>query len=193
MRVSRPRIEGRAPIAVAGLLAVPIFFAALLAASLAYDRPHVVRGRESPPTTATEAAVWGLALVAPAILVVVGLAALPFRRVGVYVSVAAAIVLCVLLPLRLDAWIARHGRRFPLGMDYLKDNDPANTSSRGEWEHAAKETVLSLTHWTIGLAVGAAVVAALVHLRRKPRAPVPPPPEVVGAPSTSLPPVAGDR
>src|SRR5205823_13681539 len=102
-----------------------------------------------------------------------GLLALPVRRLGVFVPLAGACALCLLLPIRLDTWVARHTRRFPLGLDYVKDNDPSNTSSRGEWEHAAKETVLGITHWTLVLVGLAAVISILVLLRRRERAPFP--------------------
>ena len=179
-------VQSRAPLAVAGFFAVPVFFAALMASSLAADRPRIALGKEHPPSSGTEAKVWGLALIAPAILLAVGTLALPLRRLGVYLSLAAALAFCLLLPIRLDSWSTRHARRFPLGMDYLKDSDPSNTSSRGEWEDAAKDTVLGITHWTIVLIGAAVVLAVLLQLRR--RAPVPaPPPEGVHAPDVTPP------
>jgi hypothetical protein len=181
------RVRSRAPLAIAGFFAVPVFFASLMAASLAADHPHIVLGKEHPSASGREAVVWGLALIAPAILVAIGALALALGRAGVYVALAASLAFCLLLPIRLDAWSARHERRFPLGMDYLKDSDPSNTSSRGEWEHAARDTVLSITHWTIVLIAVSTLVALFVHLRRRKAAPVGPPPEVVGVPDTTPP------
>ena len=57
--------------------------------------------------------------------------------------------------------------RYPQGIDFVRDSDPSNLSSRGEWEHAAQSTVTSITHWTLGLAIGAIVVAVLLELRRR--------------------------
>jgi hypothetical protein len=98
----------------------------------------------------------------------------------------AAIVACLLAPGRADGYIARHEARFPDGMDFVKDNTTGNASSRGDWEHAAKDAVVSMSHWTLVLALLALVVALLVLWRR----PQPPVLEstgidpIVGAPET---------
>jgi small-conductance mechanosensitive channel len=160
-------VETKAPVAVAGLIAVPVFVAALLASSLAIDRPHVIAGHEHPPTDATEAKIWLAALIAPAIVLAAGLVGLVLRRSGVYLTAVTAVIVCILLPHVSHGWIARHTHRFPLGVDLIKDSDPSNLSSRGEWEHAAQETISSITHWTLGLAVGAIVVAVLLEVRRR--------------------------
>ena len=189
----RPHVEGRAPLVIAALFSVPIFMMNLLVASLAVDRPRVVGAVEHSPTDSTEAKVWAVALIAPAILLAVGLLALPFGRLGTYAVFATAIVFCALMPSTAHGYIVGHARRFPLGMDYLKDSDPSNTSSSGEWEHAAHDSITSMAHWTIALAVLAVVVMAFVHVRRRRARPVPPPPEaVVGVPETSPMP-ASDR
>jgi hypothetical protein len=189
----RLRPPTRAPLAVAGLAAFPLFFAALLCVSLAIERPHrfqwrSARGRlieiDHPTTSAAEAKIWALALVIPAILVLVGFAASFWRRGGVYVVAAAIVVLAVALPHRIDRWTAHHTQRFPYGMDLFPDNVPSSTIARGEWESEARDMVLSLTHWTIGLAGAAAAIVALTALRRRlgpvPPAPEPPPPVVTG-------------
>ncbi len=180
------RDRNRAPLAVAALLSFPLFFAALMAASLDVEKPAL-----SQTTTAagkvvthyhnaaagTEAKIWGLALVVPAILLAIGLAAMFWRRGGTYVVAAAAVALAVVLPDRLDVWARRHTTRFPLGVDLVPDSDPSDLSSRGEWEHNARETAFSLAHWTIGLAVAAVAVAtalALLRRRRGARPPLPP-------------------
>jgi hypothetical protein len=201
--VRRLRLPARAPVAVAGLLSLPLFFAALLAVSLAIERPHRFQWRSAKgrlieidhaPTSGVEAKIWGLALVVPAALVAVGLAASFWRRGGIYVSCAAGLAAALLLPIRLDRWTEHHSKRFPFGMDLYPDSSVSSTLARGEWEANARETVLSLTHWTIGLALAVAAVAALAELRRRLRprpAPVGPPPVVMtGEPEVS-PAVAG--
>ena len=182
----RPHVEGRAPLVIAALFSVPIFMMNLLVASLAVDRPHVVAGTEHPPTDSTEAKVWAVAVIAPAILLAVGLLALPLGRLGSYVVFATAIVFCALMPSTAHGYMAGHARRFPLGLDYLKDSDPSNTSSSGEWERAAHDSITSMAHWTIALAALAVAVMAVVHVRGRRGRPVPPPPEaVVGVPETT--------
>jgi hypothetical protein len=193
----------RAPLAIAALLSLPLYFAALLAASLAIERPHRFQWRSAkgrlieidhPPTSSVEAKIWGLALVVPAGLLAVGLAASLWRRGGIYVACAAGLVAALLLPIRLDRWTAHHSKRFPFGMDLYPDSSVSSTLARGEWEGNARETVLSLTHWTIGLALTVAAVAAFVELRRRlaPRpAPVGPPPFVATGEAEVSPTVAG--
>ncbi len=157
----------KAPLAVAGLLAAPLFFAALMCSSLAYDRPEVSGRTEHPPSTKTEATIWALALIPPAIVLLAGILALPLRRYGLHVAAIAGIVVALLLPVRLDTWVARHEQRFPEGIDLVWDGSSSNASSKGEWEHSAKITVLGLTHWTIAIAVAAMVVAGIVEVRRR--------------------------
>ena len=52
------------------------------------------------------------------------------------------------------------------------DRNPASSLQRGEWEHDAADTVRSLVHYTIGLAVTAALIATYLVVRRR-RAPAP--------------------
>jgi len=192
------RGKSKAPVALAAILSFPLFLAALMASSLAVDEPRVLHRLRhgkvvlhyEQSSNATEAKIWLLALVPVAIMLAVGLLATLWRRGGAYVVSAAAITLSLLLPHRLDTWAARHTRRFPIGVDLIKDSDPSNLSSRGEWESSARDTVLSLTHWTIGIAVGAVLVlAGLALLRRlRPRQAfvvAPPPPVVTGEPEVS--------
>jgi hypothetical protein len=167
-----PHAETKAPLAVAALIAVPVFFACLLASSLAIDRPRLdLRGHEFPGTSGTEAKVWLAALIGPAIVMAVGIAALALRRHGVYPAAAAGIVVSLVLPSLSDGWIARHSARFPLGIDFVKDSDPSNYLNRGEWEQSAQHTITSITDWTLGLCIGAIAVAALLEIRRRRTAP----------------------
>ena len=191
------RRGSKAPLGLAALLSITLFFATLMASSLAIDRPRVVHRLRhgkvvlhyEQSSNATEAKIWALALVPVAILLLVGLAASLWRRGGAYVVAAAAIAISLFLPRDLNAWTARHTRRFPLGVDLIKDSDPSNLTSRGEWEGTARDTVISLAHWTIGIAIGAVViVAALALLRRlSPRQAfiAAPPPVVTGEPEVS--------
>jgi hypothetical protein len=160
-------MRSKASLAVAGLIGVPLYFAALMASSLALDKPHVIGRHEFPGTSGTEAKVWLAALIAPAIVLAAGAVGLGLRRHGIYVAAVAGIVICALLPGLSHGWIARHERRFPLGIDFIPDSDSSNLSSRGEWEHAAQATITSIAHWTLGLAIGVIVVGALLELRRR--------------------------
>jgi len=171
----------KAPLAVAGLISVPLYFAALMASSLALDEPHVVGKKEFPSTGATEAKVWLAALIAPAIMVAAGLVGILLRRFGIYLVSAVGIAVCLVLPHLSSSWIAGHEERFPQGIDFIPDNSTSNLSSRGEWEAAAQKTVESITHWTLGLAIGAVVVALILEWRRRrgETLPVPPPPPAV--------------
>lgn len=201
----RPRLPTVAPLAVSALLSFPLFFAALLAVSLAIERPHRFQWRSAegrlieidhPPLGSTEAKIWALALVVPAALLAVGLAASFWRRGGIYVACAAGLAGALLLPLRLDRWTEHHSRRFPFGMDLYPDTSISSTLARGEWEGHARETILSLTHWEIGLALAVAAVAALVELRRRRAGPRPvltePPPVVVTGEAEASPVVAAE-
>jgi energy-converting hydrogenase Eha subunit A len=165
--VKRLRIESKAALGLAGLLSFPLYIAALMASSLALDRPRLVGAKEFPTSSSTEAKIWLAALIAPAIVLAVGALALPFKRVGVYVTALTGIAICLVLPHVSHGWIGRHERRFPFGMDFLRDSNVSNLSSHGEWEKAAQETVASITHWTLGLAVGAIVIALLLEWRRR--------------------------
>jgi hypothetical protein len=177
----RLRIAGRAPLAVAAFLAIPLFFASLLAFSLALERTHREHGALAGTTSTLEAKIWAVALVPSLAVVVVGVIAMVSRH-GLYASAAAAIAAALLVTAPLDTWAARHTRRFPRGEDLIAANDPSNHLDRGQWEGQAKEAALSLAHWTIALAAAAALIALALEVRRR-RGPVrpvpPPPPEVV--------------
>ena len=190
MRWLRRHAERRAPFVVAALFAVPIFLMNLLTASLAVDTPRLLAGgKEASSSAGTEAKVWLVALIAPAILLAIGALAVPLGRYGVYAAIGAAIVMCALMPSVSNSYADDHARRFPQGLDYIVDTSPSNASSRGEWEHAAHESIVGMAEWTLVL-VGLALAAALfVHVRGRRGAPVPPPPAVAGVGETS--PVVG--
>jgi len=193
------RGRGRAPLAVAGLLSFPLFFAALMAASLAVERPALsyttnaagkVVTHYHDASAGTEAKIWALAIVMPAILQLVGVAAMVWRRGGVYLVCLTAIALAVVLPDRLDEWARRHTARFPQGIDLVQDSDPSDLSSHGEWEANARETAVSLAHWTIGLALGAVALAIALAVLRRRRGARPPRPPVEALTTGGAPQVA---
>ena len=191
------RRGSKAPLGLAGLLSITLFFAGLMASSLAIDRPRVVQRLRhgkvvlhyEQSSNATEAKIWLLALAPVGILLAVAILAMLWRRGGLYVVSGAAIAISLLLPRDLDAWTARHTRRFPLGVDLIKDSSASNLASRGEWELNARDTVISLAHWTIGIAIAAVVIVACLALVRRlsPRQAfiAAPPPVVTGEPEVS--------
>jgi hypothetical protein len=164
---SRLHVDTKAPLIVGGLIGFPLYFAALLASSLKLDAPRIVRHHEVPASAALEGKIWAAALIAPAILVGVGLVCLLLRRWGIYPVAVVGIVVCLVLPGISHRWIAGHTARFPLGVDLVKDSDPSNLASRGEWEKSAQTTIVSITHWTLGLCIGVFVIGALVEWRRR--------------------------
>ena len=191
------RRGSKGPLGLAGLLSITLYFAALMASSLAVDEPRVfhrlrhgkVRLHYEQSSNATEAKIWLLALIPAGILLAVAILATLWRRGGLYVVSGASIAISLLLPHRLDAWTARHTQRFPLGVDLIPDKDPSSLAAQGEWEQNARDTVISLTHWTIGIAIGAVVIvlglALLRRLRPRQAFIAAPPPVVTGEPEVS--------
>ena len=171
----------KAPVGLAGFLALPIFFASLMAFSLAIEKARVVEWKHGTgiariwhePTGSNEAKIWLLALVPPLLLVLVAFVAAHFPY-ALYVTCAAACIDALVLTVRLHRWEAHHTARFAYGRDLLADQTTSSSLSRGEWEHDAAETVRSLVHYTIGLALAAAAIATflVVRRRRAPRSPV---------------------
>ncbi len=189
----------KAPLGLAGFLALPLFFASLMAASLALEKPRVIEWSRPAGRIArtyhnasgsTEARIWLFALVAPLLLVLAGWLA-SFVPYGVYLTCVAAVVDGLALTLRLHRWQVHHTARFPNGEDLLPDSTTSSSLARGEWEKDAADTVRSLVHYTIGLAIVAALIALyLAHRRRRQVrvAPLRPGTEVQqtgGAPTTS--------
>ena len=183
----RVRLVGKAPLALAGFLALPLFFSSLMCVSLAIDKPQrfewmrrgkLIRVDHGTPT-GLEAKIWLLALVPPLLLVLIGLGASTWRR-GIYVVALAAIVIPFATTHRLDRWTAHHTARYPLGVDLIAPSSSSDALLQGEWEQSAKHTALQLAHWTMILAGAGAAFAAFSELRRrrgKRPIPVPPPPE----------------
>ncbi len=186
----------KAPLALAGFFAIPLFFAALMAVSLAIEKPRVVEwsrpgGRLAriyhDPAGSLELKIWLLAVVPPLLLVAAGYLA-SFLRRGVYISCACAIVGGLALTARLATWERHHTSRFPNGEDLYPDNSTSSLVNRGQWEHDAAQTVHSLVDYAIALAVAAAAIALFLEVRRR-RGPVATGPSELqqtgGAPTTS--------
>jgi hypothetical protein len=198
---ARLREAPRAPLAIAGLISVPLFFCSLMGASLALEKAHTYQWRSGgrllttwhSPTTGTEARIWIWALVPSLLLLAVGLGAMLIPY-GFYVVCAAAIVDSLAVTHRLDRWAAHHTARYPNGVDLIpKSNAASDKIAPGEWEAKARETALSLQHYTIAIAIAAAVVVTLLAVRRRwfgrRPAPAPPPLEGVHAPDATVPPL----
>jgi hypothetical protein len=165
----------KAPLALAGFLALPFFFASLMATSLAIEkaqafewtrRGRLIRVYHEPPA-GLEAKIWLLSLVPPLLLVLVGIGASHLRRSGIYVVALAAIIGALLLTVRLDTWERHHTARFPFGEDLYPDTSTSSLTAQGQWEHMAAHTVESLVTYTVVLAVLAIAIAATLAWRRR--------------------------
>lgn len=169
----------RAPVALGAFFALPIFFGSLMAVSLAIESPREIAWKRAgghlartfhDPTGTNEWHIWLLALVLPVLLVLWSLVAsyLPF---AIYLTCIGACVEAVAMTQRLHRWQVHHTARFPYGEDNIPDFSNSSLYARGEWEHDAVQTVRSFAHYTIGLAIAAAVITLALSLRRR-RSPV---------------------
>jgi hypothetical protein len=179
------RIRSKAPVAVAGILAVPLFFVGLMAFSLRFDKPseHVTRAGRTvlgDPTKGTLATIYGLALLVAAAVVIIGLLASLLRtRLATVIPAIASIVASILLMVPLGTWAAAHTARYPYGTDNIRDLNPQNLMHRAEWEQNAKKTADEIAWVTIGMSIAAIVLTAALEIRRRrgiEGPPVPPPP-----------------
>ena len=165
----------KAPLALAAFLALPVFFASLMASSLALEKPRVVEWSRPHghlarifhvPSSSNEVRIWLFALVPPLVLVLAGWIA-SFFPYSLYLTCGAAIVDGLALFLRLHRWELHHTVRFPYGEDLLADQTTSSSLARGEWEKDAADTVRSLVHYTIGLAITAALISLFLAYRRR--------------------------
>jgi hypothetical protein len=184
------RRASKTPLAVAGILATPLFFMALMAISLALEKPTVTRegGKAvlGDPSSGNEAAIWLLALIPSAVVVLVGVGAMLVPRLEVALSAVTAIVVTTMLLVPLGDWAERHTARYPDGVDGFPRDDPSDLLLRGEWEDNARRTAEQLGGWTIGIAAFAILLTLGLRARRGRRAPVPPPPQIAGSPPGSI-------
>ena len=195
--MSRLRGASKAPLAVAGILAAPLFFVGLMAYSLRLDKPSkqisasgkVVLG---DPTKGTVGAIYLAAIATAGAVVLVGSLAMLLRsRLGPIVPAVAAIVASVLLIVPLGTWAAEHTKRYPLGVDNIAPGGSSDIFLRGEWEANAKTTADQIGYVTIGIALAAIVISIVLDIRRRRgREPIPvlPPPielDTGGAPGAT--------
>jgi hypothetical protein len=166
--VSRLRGASKAPLAVAGIMAVPLFFVGLMAFSLKLDKPSVEGVRLGDPTKGTIGTIYLAALAVAGGLVVLGLLAILVRsRLAAVIPAVAGIVAAIVLVIPLGTWATAHTARYPLGVDNIKQSDPSDIYLRGEWEANAKTTARQIAFATIGIGVAAILVLAALELRRR--------------------------
>jgi len=190
--ITRLRKSPKAPLAVAGILAAPLFFVALMAMSLAVEKPtvhHVLsHGRLveklGDPAGTTEAAIYLLAFATAAFVVLVGGGATLIGRAGVLLSSLATIGVAAGLMAPLDTWAKEHTARYPVGVDLIPPGTSADIFLRGEWEGTARHTAEQLGIATIVMAGIAIAIFVVLEVRRRRsisgRPVPPPPPEIAG-------------
>ena len=198
----RLRKAPKAPLAVAAILAMPMFFAALMAMTLAVEKPgvtHVLRqgklvARLGDPTGTVEAQIWLLAAAFPVGLLLLGVGGMLLGRAGVISSALVAIAATVTLLIPLDTWASRHTARYPDGIDLIPRGSTSDIYLRGEWEGTARHTAEQLGVATIVLGGIAVALFVLLEVRRRrrvvPPTPLPPPEVTTGAPTIGR--VSGD-
>jgi len=192
--VRRFRGASKAPLAVAGILALPLFFVALMAFSLKLDKPSqhtTTKGTIAlgDPTKGTVGTIYLVALAVVGALVLVGVLAMSLRsRLAAVVPAVAGIVASVLLLLPLGTWAAEHTQRYPLGIDNIPKHSAQDQFLRGEWEGTARTTARQLGLVTIGLGIAAILLCVALDLRRRrgiAGPPVGPPPAISGVAEVS--------
>jgi hypothetical protein len=175
-----------APIAVAGIASTPLFFTALMAMSLALEKPsvhHVLKhGRLvavlGDPSGSNEAKIWLLAALVPLGVVLVGAAAMFLGRAGVVPAALVAMAAAIGLSVPLHSWATHHTARFPEGIDNIpRSAGSADIYLPGEWEGTAKKTAEQLGAVTIVIGGIAIVFITLFEIRRR-RGPLRPPAEL---------------
>jgi hypothetical protein len=174
---------------VAGILATPLFFVALMAMSLAIEKPsvtHVVKHGQvvvklGDPSGATERTIWLLALLPAAALVAVGVGGMLIGRAGVITSALTAVAACIALLIPLDTWTREHTARYPIGVDLIPPRSTSDIYLRGEWEGTARTTAEQLGFVTIAIAGIAIAIFLVMEVRRRRGVRgmvVPPPPPI---------------
>jgi hypothetical protein len=174
-RITLPPSRGRGPLAIASFIGIPLFFSSLMASTLAQEKPRVVQWNGPhhlitmwhEPASTTEARVWLWAIVPPLLLSFVGwlCTRLPL---GWYIACVAGVVEAMAVVHKLDVWTRHHTHRFPIGVDLIPSfNAASNQYDPGEWEKTARDTALSLEHWTIAVALASIVVMAALYIRRR--------------------------
>jgi hypothetical protein len=190
--VSRLRGAPKTPVAIAAILATPLFFVALLSLSLKLDKPSTRLTKSgtqvlTDPTKSSVGAIYLLALAISVGIVLVGVLSLLARsRLAVIAPASATIIATVLLLLPLSTWEREHTARYPLGVDFIKQSAADDLILRGEWEDNAHRAARQIGTWTIAMSIVAIALAIFFEVRRRrgiASPPVPPPPDVAsGAP-----------
>jgi hypothetical protein len=170
----KPKPRSRAPLGIAAFIGIPLFFSALMASSLAIEKPTVIAWHDGSvlhvrlhdPSASNELHIWLWAMVPPLLLVLAGWAAtyLPY---GFYLACVAAVLDAMAVVHNTGTWAIHHTLRFPTGVDLIPTSSISNRYDPGEWEAQARQTALSLSHWTIGIALGAILVSACLAGRRR--------------------------
>jgi hypothetical protein len=191
--VSRLGTAPRAPLAVAGILAVPLFFVGLMAFGLKFDKPshHLTKKGTialGDPTKSTVATIYLYALAVAGVVILVGVLAMLLRsRLAAIVPAVGGIIASVLLLLPLGTWAAEHTKRYPLGVDLIPPQSPQDLVLHGEWEQNARTTAHQIGLVTIAIAIAAIVLTVALEVRRR-RGAVPtefPPVAITGEPEVS--------
>jgi hypothetical protein len=186
MRIRLPKSRSRAPVAIAAFIGMPLFFSSLMAATLALEKPHTIqwsccgyRPNAVPhdaflvlttwhdPATATVARAWLWAMMPPLVLLLIGAIAtrLPL---GFYIPCIAAVPIAMAVVHKTATWERHHTARFRNGVDLIPASNPqSNKFDPGQWESMARQTALSLQHWTIALALASGFVMAALYVRRR--------------------------
>ena len=194
------RTAPKAPLAVAGILVMPLFFVGLMAMSLAVEKPTVVHAVKKGKTIATfgdpsgsvEAKIWLLALLPCLVVVVVGTFSVLLGRLGIVTTATAAIAITVALLIPIGTWATDHANRYPVGVDLTpRSAGSEDIYLKGEWEASAKKTARQLGTAAISIAGIAILLTGLFEVRRRRGgAPAPPPPPLElatgGAPPVSV-------
>jgi hypothetical protein len=167
-------VRSKAPLGIAAFIAIPLFFSSLMSSSLAVEKPHVLAWHDGAvrhvrlhdPTGGNELRIWLWALLPPLLLVLAGVVAtrLPY---GFYIACLAAIVDATAVVHKTKLWAAHHTARFPQGVDLIPTSSISNRYDPGEWEAQARQTALSLEHWTIGVALAAMLAVGALSVRRR--------------------------
>jgi hypothetical protein len=184
----RFRGASKAPLAVAGILAAPLFFVALMAFSLRFDKPQGTTQALADPTKGTVGTIYLATFAVVAVILLVGALAMLLRsRLGVIVPSGVAIVLSILLLVPLGSWAAAHTDRYPLGIDNLPRSSSQDIWLRGEWGHNAKTTAHQIGFVTIAIAVAAILLSLLFEWRGRRAVVTGLPVEAVHAPDSTMP------
>jgi hypothetical protein len=178
-------VKSKVPLAIAGIAATPLFFTALMAISLAVEKPsvhHIVeKGRLVPQfgdaTGSTEAKIWLLTILFPLGLLATGVASMWLGRRGIVPVALVTVGVAIALRVPLHTWATHHTARFPLGVDNIpRSAGSSDVYLPGEWEANAKKTSEQLGLVMIIIAASSIVVYALLEFRRR-RGALKPPPE----------------